>query len=75
MKSFGIVLLATGLGLLVNQGLMYLNGDALPDRAAWTERSDEEGSPAALESLGGLAALSGGAFLLLLDRERGRGHV
>jgi hypothetical protein len=71
MKSFGVVMLSMGLALLVNQGLLYVNGDAAPQRAAWAE--DAAATP--LESLGGLAALSGGAFLLLLDRERARGHV
>lgn len=73
MKSFGVVMLALGLGVLVNQGLMYLNGEAPPERSAWAEAERPE--PASLDSLGGLAALSGGAFLLLLDRERGRGHL
>lgn len=73
MKSFGIVMLSLGMGLLVNQGLLYLNGEAPADRAAWAE--PERASPTPLESLGGLAALSGGAFLLLLDRERSRGHA
>lgn len=73
MRSFGVVMLSLGLGLLVNQGLPYLSGEAPADRAAWAET--EPPSPTPLESLGGLAALSGGAFLLLLDRERSRGHV
>lgn len=73
MRSFGVVLLSLGLGVLVNQGLLYLSGEAPADRAAWTE--PECPAPGPLDSLGGLAALSGGAFLLLLDRERARGRV
>lgn len=73
MKSFGVVMLSLGLGVLINQGLMYLNGEAPPDRAAWAE--PDRAAPTSLDALGGLAALSGGAFLLLLDRERARGHI
>lgn len=70
MRSFGILLLSLGLGVLANQGLMQLTGEASAVRPAWA--ADLEPTP--LESLGALAAVSGGAFLLMLGRERKRGN-